>query len=418
MKRVTWIIALALFGCGPGGGNPDGGGGGGYLVFPDQSLWTHQPSIDIDSAGALHLGYTTSLAGGSGHPIRYAYCAGGCGNKTGWTVVELNDGAFGEGQVSVRLFDGKPRVLWFHEVTQAYFISICDAECTKLPNWTTTQVADTAKRPEADTHFAIDAAGKPAFVYLDSRIGREGIFFIRCTGNCNDRTQWTEVKLNVPAGADRFALAFDAQSRPRIVYRDPLANQIGYLQCDSSCTSTASFQGGTVLSSEAGHPALKLDKQGRPRLLHMSGNKLFLAWCDSNCTQANGWQRAPVGAPEGYGSAGFNLVLDANDRPRIAYSTANNGVGYSSCKDRCTSSDPIWRHAVVETGPQLDQRAPMEVAQGCSTSSWMVGEGATLALDPNGNPRLIYEVRHQKGGSCLTATDAQYVRVAAFAEVP
>lgn len=441
MKRAAVLSALscALWGC-PGGGNTDGGGGsfdggvqGAYYVFPDQNLWTHLPSLSIDPAGGLHLAYVTNLSGANGHPVRYAYCGGGCNQQSSWKVVELNDSAQGLSRPSVKLTPApgnKPRVVWFHETAQAWFFSMCDDQCTKQASWFNVQLHYANETASDEPYFAISPTGLSAFVYRDATLGSEGIYYSQCRQLCSVATNWSKTRLPLTPTAQKLSLAFDSIGRVHLAYRDTATPEtIAYAVCDGACEQATNWASVRLFSVGAdGSVVLRLNTNDQPRLLYFAGaaddpeakNRLFYASCDNQCTAAAGWSKASLGLPEAYGSGGFDFTLDTKGNPRAVYHVGvePHATGYSSCKDGCGTDQAKWRHALVETAASMEERVPTAPATGCSQAYWRPGERPVVVLDANGNPRVAYEAKHVQTGGCSEFVDLRYTRVSGFLEVP
>jgi hypothetical protein len=330
---------------------------------------------------------------------------------------------------------GHPRVMIVgadptHASLQAYQYAACDASCTNPGNWTLTRILGKSDiQVENSRYFALDPQGRPRFVYWDNNFtDHKGTYFAYCDAGCATAASWSEVKLS----ADEFvrpSLAFTAAGMARLAFYMSVApdwkQYVFYAECSTvDCTSTSGAQLYEIQTNElANEPggwfALRLDASDRPRLAVYSGNlasgstlqpnQLYYLWCDSACATGASWTGYSLGLPTGVGTY-VELVLDRQNRPRLAYEYTVQGLGYAWCTGNCESTSPSWQSMIAEPAAAVDQSDPIPLADGCSISTWFVGKRPSLALDPAGNPRFGHDAEHTQGGTCTGRTDYRWAR--------
>ena len=121
---------------------------------------------------------------------------------------------------------------------------------------------------------------------------------------------------------------------------------------------------------------------------------LFRSWCDANCSAAAGqWSFADVKLPFLSGD-GVDLALDRQDRPRMSYKNAGQGLGYAWCDANCESATATWQSKEVESQAALSHDYEVLPIHRCTISTWFNGQRTSLALDAAGNPHIGYDAQH------------------------
>lgn len=177
------------------------------------------------------------------------------------------------------------------------------------------------------------------------------------------------------------------------------AQGVSYLECDDNCGDISGWSAVRLYDRGGGVAAswdLELDANDRPRVAFYqgglaggSGDRLFYAWCDAaDCLSAGGWQRAALGLGVNEGQ-NADLALDRQGRPRMAYKTSA-GLGYAWCDVACQSGGAQWKRTVVETSAALKQDFPVAHPTSCDPAVWTDPIPA-LALDAQGQPRIAYD---------------------------
>jgi hypothetical protein len=306
-----------------------------------------------------------------------------------------------------------------------YVYAVCDQSCTSAASWNVLPLISTSDSPGYSSHyFALDPQGRPRFIYDD--IGNDtGTFLGFCNMTCTSIDNWYKSKIDDTTLFLDYSLAFDVAGRPRLAVNDARGSQsmLDYFECDAECTNGDNWIGSALYELEAGSDLrLRLDSRGRPRIALYAGStgsgQLYYAWCNVDCKIGTSWGRVSLRLPEKYGG-NVDLALDSQNRPRMAYQATDRLVddrlGYAWCNTNCESTSAGWQSRAIETQDDLDVRAPVPPASGCSLSFWTeVGWQPSLALDPLDNPRISYNAVHAQGGTCTPYDDIKLVRFALF----
>lgn len=424
-----------------------------YLTSDGTPVATSATNIKVDERGGVHMTYRIDSGQDGGHrPAYYVYCAARCTDPARWTRTSLGDNVL---DARLQLTpEGHPRVMLHAAVSSDpvdagepvwYEYAACDVRCEQPASWTITRIASAiAYAPGAgaqtNDYFALDPQGHPAFVYYDTSDHDDhgGTFYESCLApdpaDCTDADQWHEITVASTFLLDAPELAFTPAGEPRFVgeYVDPGAgvDRLVYGECDPDCTLGAATQlfGAGAFDSYS----LRLDSQGRPRIVFYTGNsgggealdpyQLYYLWCDTDCTTIAGWNRTDLHTAPGNGWS-VDLALDAQDRPRFVYKLGDVGPGYAWCDVDCETDHPAWRSALLEDRSVLEQEDPVTPIADCTESAWTSGHDPSLALTPDGDPWVAFDTRHQYAGTdlrpghlgepCPVATDIAWARVLA-----
>jgi hypothetical protein len=123
-----------------------------------------------------------------------------------------------------------------------------------------------------------------------------------------------------------------------------------------------------------------------------------------------------------------DLALDEQNRPRLAYHAplaAGFGLFYAWCDaGNCEDAASGWHAQEMEASEEVNAELPIPPWEGCPTcvpiippctiSTWDTGMRPSLALDPNGEPRIAYDAEHEQGGGCGSFTDTKLTRFIQF----
>ncbi|HYN87212.1 MAG TPA: hypothetical protein VER55_01720 [Ardenticatenaceae bacterium] len=179
-------------------------------------------------------------------------------------------------------------------------------------------------------------------------------------------------------------------------------NGIYYFACDGDCGESANWQRAFLFERGQGSSVgwdIALDARNRPRIAFYQGSleseggdQLYYAWCDEACLDLANWERVPVGLPEQDGQAP-DLELDGRGRPRIAYVEWIGSLGYAWCDRGCESERGGWESVTVESSEALQQLWPIAHPTHCDAGLWNAVT-PTLALDRRGNPRIAYDATY------------------------
>jgi hypothetical protein len=410
--------------------NDNGGGGGGgggsvagalWLPFTfsgDSVLSTYGTSVEVDDNGGIHAAYTiySGMDEQGNKPATYAYCASQCADKTKWSTIHLGDDV-----QEVRLAldpGGHPRMMLYGPVydptwpRMRYQYAACNSGCTNPANWTittlVTPIEPTATREYDNNHyFALDGQGHPVLIYTDtSQNDHPGTFYLSCQTSCTDANQWIETTLTTGALFDKPSLAFSPNGGARLAFGffdENVDLYLSYAECDANCTDGANWTA-TALVQIHGTAmySLRVDSSGRPRMGVYTGSyaygpfqpgKLYYLWCDAGCSGAQNWYLTDTQMPSGSGD-GVDLALDAQDRPRMSFQIAGEGLGYTWCDANCESDSGVWGSLEAESQESLADNYEVLPIHRCTISTWLNGQRTSLALDSAGNPRIGYDAQH------------------------
>jgi len=402
----------------------------------------------VDAQGGIHMAYyyyEPEYGDEFPNPTHavYRYCAARCDDGSSWSEVAL-PGTNKVNQVQLALTRaGQPRLLIRIDrpnifVPYEYHYAACDANCASAAGWTMTHFMNAGKPllqgvlddDHSQRYFALDPQDRPRFVFTDrnyyeAQPDRYGAYYVYCDASCTDAANWDAVHIGLTAENEEYeypALAFTSAGQPRIVagFRPHGGDSSGiyYVACDAACGTEASWQ--RVRIGERGQGSnpgwdIEVDAQDRPRIAFYpeqlpdgSGRQLHYAWCDANCLDATGWHRSNVNAALGLKAetgADPDLELDPAGRPRIAMiAFGGNTLGYAYCDVNCEAQGAQWQGAAMDNATVLAQEWPVPFAPTCQGGLWRVWT-PVLAFDPSGNTRLAYDATYH--ANCWWSSDAQ-----------
>jgi hypothetical protein len=140
--------------------------------------------------------------------------------------------------------------------------------------------------------------------------------------------------------------------------------------------------------------------------------------CNENCISGDTWQAIAVSDHEEL-SSGFDLALDQNDHPRVAFALSYN-IGVTYCdQDSCAGEGAKWDLTVVEKGSDMPPDT-IFLEPNCTVGAWFLHD-PSIALTPAGQPRIGYQARDISGGwsnpdptmpDCTAGTDMTWARMA------
>jgi hypothetical protein len=418
-------------------GTPAPESGASWLPFdtnPDGTmLHTRGTNLAVDDHGGVHVAYAirTGLDNGQ-RPAYYAFCATNCSTAEQWTRVDL---VVEDWVMDVRIAldpAGHPRLMIFSapvadSAINHYTYAACNSDCTAAASWTltplvTAELIDLSRWDYAFRYFALDPTGHPAFFYTDGSQGvnHNGTFYATCLKNpadlCSNAANWTEVKIS-PYLLDKPSLDFSPSGQPRAAFfffddTEEIIMRLLYLDCDADCLEPTNWEGIFMADMHgSARFSLRVDSQGRPRMIFYSGNypdpayqanRLYYLWCNTNCRYAgqNDWQVRDLELSKYHGQ-NADLVLDRLGRPRIAYDAFGGGLSLAWCDTGCESNAAVWQSRVLEKSAALEADYPVAPIRHCSISTWVSGQQPILALDQAGNLRIGYVAEHGYGGKDL-----------------
>jgi hypothetical protein len=370
--------------------------------------------IAADASGALHAAYS-GYDGVANNFVTYRTCAAACEAEASWRSVFL---PFTEPEL-VQLAvtpDGRPRLLIQNSMFQAgasilFSYAECNVSCADAASWTIVPVANRAQSSLgglfqyrlSEHSFAVDAAGRPWFVYTDANYGAEpdhyGTFLTTCEADCTDPENWTETNVAVRLVDkytteywDQVAIAVTPDGRPRLLGKvyalDEEGNEIEngaglyYYECDTACGDRANWRRTRIIDTGYGsypNPGWDLEvlPDGRPRAVLFAGSDMEAAhldhtliylWCDADCTGSDGWNGHALTA-KGDGEAP-DLALTSAGHPRIAFLGASGDLGYLACDTDCESSAGKWDLTLQDSTADAAADRPTALPFTCDTEIW------------------------------------------------
>lgn len=418
------------------------------------------PHIAIDSAGGVHAVYAANAADSQGRrPAYYAYCASDCSGTGRFTSVALGEG-LGDAQIQLTA-TGKPRLLL---ATQPHSTSViqheywsCDANCLQSTSWTSTVVVEAGtpffpSNAESTQSFALDAQGRPRFIFQSNDIGSgialAGAYLASCDTGCASAASWRLAQLDANQWKNS-ALTINAQGLPRIAYSlvemvEPYLPVLSYLECGRRDCSAGVDRMKLAITATAGTMStatfsMRLTTGGAPRIALYTGtgdggnltpNQLHYLSCDTSCAQQlDQWGALDLGLPAGYGEEGVDLALDGQNRPRIALHVPVpvDELAYAWCDTQCEGASQGWQSKLLPSAQAAEAEMGLPARMGCPecippippcpNAYWLGGLWPAMTLDRNGNPVIAYEVQLQAGGgACSVGVMARVPRLMTFAQ--
>lgn len=423
-------------------------------IFQEPDKKTGTPDIAIDAAGGSHMAYAYHVPVAENPDLIYAYCpppAASCTDQNRWQRLNLS-GPVDQVQISLTA-DGHPRILARGDSSKGgyknYYYGECDSNCTSDTSWNFALVTDSYTNGVGDItgyylpkrYFALDPQGRPRFVFYNgdypSDPDRYGGYYAQCDANCADSQNWSVTRFTHERPEnyryeliDNPALAFTSKGEPRVVAQlYPLDNSdtengIYYLGCDSGCEDDANWDRVKIAERGGGpYPAwdIAIDPNDHPRVAFYkedvlegdSGKRLHYLSCDNDCFNG-GWNTLNFGLPRQAGD-GADIELDVQGRPRIAYLDGSDNLRYSFCNGGCENG-ANWQHGVVETGNDLDTEYPIARPITCDAGLWDT-YAPSLALDATGNPHITYNGSYKARCLYQDPTDPTKPPESSFSEI-
>jgi hypothetical protein len=304
-------------------------------LFAEVDWKTSSASIAIDGANGTHIAFAHYEAkdGTAPSSAGYLYCAASCDQEANWQSVMLGQEV---DEVQLKFTSaGRPRLLLraqskVYSGGWDYIYAACDQNCTSAGSWQMVTVASSYGTElfelGADTlpqrYFALDPQDRPRFLYLDRNWIIEpshyGFFYVACDQDCMKAANWKETLiLQVIHNPFQWetasfpALAFTKNCSPRVIADViPLIDQpmgIYYLGCDQGCNQRSNWQRLFLFDRGSGTEVswdLEMDSQDRPRVAYYkgqggnAGEKLYYIFCNENCLQStDGWMFNGPGLP-------------------------------------------------------------------------------------------------------------------------
>ena len=461
--RLTSIalLGLALAACttsssngssSNGGSNGDGNGGpngDGNSSAPASRFFLptgeavdnpSAPTVEIDGAGGIHTVYPAYAVGGA----YYAYCPADCAGENAVKVVRFDtDGTVANAMLALDA-EGKPQVLF--STFQRVYYGACTGDCTTPAGWDVKPILEHGSDKEITGEaFALDPQGRPRFL-MHTYVAYLGIGqtpyqteLVSCDANCTSADSW---KANVIGAVENFEsaqLRYDSEGNPHVAAVIRMKDEDGaekllgaYQYCAADCDKPESWTGPALGAAFTDHLAaieikpqisMALTKAGKPRILFLheddaGAKKMVYFECDDDCTSGDTWTAIVISDHEELDS-GFDLALDQNDHPRVAFTLSYN-IGITYCDQAsCAGEGAKWDLTVVERGSDMPPDT-IFLEPNCTVGAWFLHD-PSIALTPTGQPRVGYQARDISGGwtnpdptkpKCTAGTDMTWSRMA------
>lgn len=218
------------------------------------------------------------------------------------------------------------------------------------------QIVDLLPDPVGGIDLVLDSAGKPRLAYLQSRGFFGGATYSLKYSSYSGGTWSTQTINTLPLNA--FALALDRNDNPHVAYSYDDSYSVEYIAFDGAAWSkpvVAGLRG----DDEVLHVDLALDSTGKPAVLYSLYSEpsrvAYSQWDGAN------WITQTVDHYARFGPDA--LILDALDRPHVAYETDGH-IKYAS------RNGSAWESQVVADA--------------------YIGALPALGLDAEGNPHIAF----------------------------
>ncbi|MBS1152705.1 MAG: hypothetical protein H6Q89_4403 [Myxococcaceae bacterium] len=392
-------------GVGGGGGGGTGGGSADLGTFPDLSGANGRfPQLLIDASGTRHFFYET-MTTATPVPFRYGECTNNCKLQSNWAFTSIGDRGLmgGLGKMALNA-QGKPRVMWVNAAgtPNPYVIHFasCDSNCTNSASWSSgailTLPADQVVFGRAGRNLAVDGTGRVHLVYAPGAVN-DGLDYITCASNCTAAASWSApVKLsNYPA---RVSLATTAAGQVRLAYTTQGSPYLGYRSCEGACDVAANWSAeALVYYSDEGMVSLRLDAQGRPRILfnqdtagQPANNEVTLySFCEANCATNTNWTTYTIGLAATDGLKGLDFEIAGDGSVLGAFHSKDSKLTMLRCAANCQSATGSWVQTEIETPDtlKLEIAAPLATCTNFNPPTvpqvfWYPGEQTSVALHP------------------------------------
>ena len=332
---------------------------------------------------------------------------------------------------------GHPRVLIQQDGSvvpggKDYHYAACDDACDQPASWRIGYVTSTWGTELDDAFlgnrtlrgFALDGQDRPGFVFYDRNYVHAepdhlGGFYAWCEADCEsgtpDAPTWQEVRIGggEPSDTDIYtlpALRYTSDGRPRIVVEvttgDAGMDRMGiiYKACDAECDRPASWTHTRV--AERGYENdvswdLALDADDHPHIAFYQGsledgggNRLSWLSCTSDCADPAQWRSLDLGLERGEGESP-DIEIQPDGRPAISYLHGGGSgrlprrAAWPTATRRAAGGRPSW------TRTRTSRRISRWLDHSRVTRvSGMPRARASRSTGP-GRMRVVYEAAYQ-----------------------
>ena len=380
---------------------------------------TGDPRMVVDSRGGVHLTYP--IVAGSG--AVYAYCASACTEPEAFESLTLY--AEDEGAVSTALIavDASDRPHLLISAYDSIIYATCASACGEGQNWEAAVIYVQGDDWElTGDAFALDPQGRPRFLlhayqaYLGMFAPDPGTMYFACDADCLDPTSWTGSVVSEQTWLEP-TLRFDASGVAHVATAIPVDDieLVAYLNCAADCgneevdnwpgVGLAEAYSDRYIAEVSPTVSMAVGNDGSVRLafLGADGDESFLGYfeCLTDCTADDGgsWEGLMLlHSAEGSDLGdGISLVLDQQDRPRLAY-TGSASILVAYCDGDCVGRDgpDDWSLVVAELASDIPPD-DIFLYHNCTVGMWFLRQPA-LAIQPDGLPVVAYRAEDVSSG--------------------
>ena len=386
---------------------------------------TGDPRVAVDSSGGVHLTYPII----AGQGAVYAYCASACTEAEAFESMAFGTGELGAVHTALVAVDQDDRPHLLLSTYYSVVYATCAAGCAQTQNWESAVIYEHDNDWEmTGDAFALDPQGHPRFLmhayqaYLGMFAPDPGTKFFACDVDCLEPANWTGSVISEQTWLES-TLRYDAAGVAHVGTVIPLEDEdlVAYLNCSTDCgneevdnwpgVGLATAYSDLYIAEIQPAVSLAVTADGAVKLafLGVDGEENFLGFfeCQANCTEPNGstWDgmmllHSSTGSDFG---DGISLVLDQQDRPRLAY-TVSSSILVAYCDGDCVgrSGSDDWSLVAGELASDIPPD-DIFLYHNCTVGMWFLRQPA-LAIQANGLPVLTYRAEDISAG--WTSPDA------------
>ncbi len=309
--------------------------------------------------------------------LHYGGCVQNCQDPSRWLVGTIDSGVYrglGPNASTIRTAGGIAVAYedW-QSGTDRVKIGTCGGACFLKSSWRLGDIRTGLLGSYYGTHsraLSVDPAGGLDVLYRGPN-GALGIEYAHCASMCTDSASWQSLTLD-SGGFFAFddALTVGPSGRVHALVEGGSGNGLHYFECDSACTTSASWSSLQLDTGEVGAtPSILVGPNGTLYVTYRSrlpGMPIDFATCSSNCLNLSNWSLTKLPAT----GSDVSLLLDAAGQPWVAttYGSYEGTTVILHCAAACASGGAWTSTSIASFGDGLD---------------------VALALDATGQPRVV-----------------------------
>ncbi|MBL8949816.1 MAG: hypothetical protein JNK82_03505 [Myxococcaceae bacterium] len=408
-------LAVLLCACsgGSGGGTAGGGSGnaggsgataggtasasGPFLIRRDVNSGSAR--LVVDGQGVTHLvAAPGAIDAPGGAKVTYGRCASGCESASGWSFVDIGDGALAD-QTALAL--GPNGALHAAYLVQgSVVLSTCTSSCLTAASWSLDPLSAPMDQqwrgfPRGRT-FVVDAMGRQRLLIRGTVGGSNALLLLG-----NDGAGWGAGPL-FNGQYEAATLTLRGATGVAMLGVPSIANGYSYAECTTACALPMSWAATpAVLPGAAYEVALTSDASGRLHAGILTGSSLSYATCSQGCAMGASWSTTNLGADTS-ALGGVDLAVSSAGAVGLVSSTVTSetqSVTFRSCSGNCTASGS-WSSLPAIEPSSLTAPFPTQSPVNCN------GESSLRVWSLGVTPRVV-----PRGSAWLVAYDAtEYAR--------